>query len=197
MANKKRAKKPKHTPFNGTPKQATSECDSVQRAVRDSQRELDNREYGEGYGEGGKEALRHQKPAEDQGTDAGCTGAVEATVKPVKFPPNPPPILFEISNLTDAAEKFWGLDKGAIVGRSRKPEICWARFVCCHILAEKGMTRATIGELIGGRDPSTITNCVGEFKNLTESYLPYKQQAADFERYLWVTTNKKGAFPSK
>jgi len=182
MPTKRKTKTP-----NATAQRTPTKCDTVQRAVLNSQRELDNREYGEGYGEGGEETLRNQKPAADQGTDEGRSDIMESSLKAglKLYPPVPPPALFEVAELIEAATAFWGLEEGALIGTSKKPEICWPRFVCCWILKQKGLSNSAIGKVLGGRKHSTVFNEIKQFKALSEVHPAYKEQAKAFDRYCW------------
>ena len=197
MPAKRKIRNPqKKTPPNGNPQRTPSQCDRVQQTVHNGQRELDHREYDQGYGEGRQKVLRDQKPGEDQGADEGCFGAVENLMKEGlgNFPKEPPPALFEATDLIDAATAFWGLEEGDIVGRSRKAGIVWPRYVCVSLLRGKGMTLETIGKVLGNRDHGTIINALHQFKALTNDFPAYKEQAKIFDRYCWNTV---GQLPTK
>lgn len=100
------------------------------------------------------------------------------------YPTVPPPALFEATELIEAATLFWGLEKDALTGKSKKPEICWPRFVCCNLLRQKGLSYPAIGKVFN-RDHGTIINAVRQFAALTELYPAYKQQAKAFDKYCW------------
>lgn len=182
MPTKRKTKTP-----NATAQRTPTKCDTVQRAVLNSQRELDNREYGEGYEGSRKEALCDPEPAADQGTDEGRSDIMESSLKAglKLYPPVPPPALFEVAELIEAATAFWGLEEGALIGTSKKPEICWPRFVCCWILKQKGLSNSAIGKVLGGRKHSTVFNEIKQFKALSEVHPAYKEQAKAFDRYCW------------
>jgi hypothetical protein len=202
MPTKRKIKTP-----NATAQRTSTKCDPVQRAVLNSQRELDNREYGEGYEGSRKEALCDPEPAEDQGTDEGRSDTVEGAVNNLwrelsksqvaglkLYPPVPPPALFEAAELIEAATAFWGLEEGDLTGTSKKPEICWPRFVCCWILKQKGLSNKAIGKVLGKRKHSTVFNEIKQFKALSEAHPAYKEQAKAFDRYCWNTV---GQLPTK
>jgi chromosomal replication initiation ATPase DnaA len=131
--------------------------------------------------------LRDQKPAADQGTDEGRSDIMESSLKAglKLYPPVPPPALFEVAELIEAATAFWGLEEGALIGTSKKPEICWPRFVCCWLLKQKGLSNTAIGKVLGEREHNTIANGIKQFKALSEVYPAYKEQAKAFDRYCW------------
>ena len=109
------------------------------------------------------------------------------------YPSVPPPALFEVTELIEAATAFWGLEKDDLTGKSKKPEVCWPRFVCCWILRQKGLSDTAIGKALN-REHSTIVNAIKQFKALTEVYPAYKQQAKAFDRHCWNTV---GQLPTK
>ncbi len=100
------------------------------------------------------------------------------------YPSVPPPALFEATELIEAATAFWGLEEGDLIGISRKPEICWPRFVCCNLLRQKGLSYSAIGKVFN-RDHKTVTNAIKQFNALSELYETYKQQAKAFDKYCW------------
>ena len=110
------------------------------------------------------------------------------------YPPVPPPALFEVAELIEAATAFWGLEEGALIGTSKKPEICWPRFVCCWLLKQKGLSNTAIGKVLGEREHNTIANGIKQFKALSEVYPAYKEQAKAFDRYCW---NSSKGLPTK
>ena len=186
MPAKKKSRKQKTTPPDADPKRTPPQRDTVQRTVHNGKRELDNREYGEGYGASREAALRNPEPAEDQGADEGCADTVEGALK--NFPEEPPPALFEANHLLDAAETFWGLPKGTIALNekgSRKSGICWPRYVVCKLLWGKGMTHEAIGNLLGNRSHSTICNSIKQYNDAVQTRPAYQRQSVEFERYCW------------
>ena len=185
---KKRKARSQHitTPPDANPQRTSPKRDTVQRTVHNGERELDNREYGEGYGEGGKAALCDTQSEEAQGADEGCFDTVEDTLK--SLPKEPPPALFEAHRLLDAAETFWGLPEGTLALNekgSRKAAIHWPRSVVCKLLKDKGMTQETTGKLLGNRTPSTIHNSIKSYNSTVETMPAYRHQAVEFERYCW------------
>jgi chromosomal replication initiation ATPase DnaA len=111
---------------------------------------------------------------------------VEGDVKRLgNFPETPPPALFEAIHLLEAATAFWGLDEGDIVLRSRRADICWPRYVCVFFLKAKGMTLQSIGKFLDNRDPSSISNALKQYKDLTETFPAYQRQVVEFDRYCW------------
>ena len=189
MPKKRRTRnRQKTTPPDADPQRASTQCDTVQRTVHNGQRELDNREYGEGYGSSGETALCDPEPAEDQGADEGCFDSVEGSLK--NFPEEPPPALFEANHLLEAAEAFWGLPRGTIAHKgegSRKTGICWPRYVVCKLLLDKGLTQEAIGKLLGNRSPSTIHHSIKQYNAAIQTLPAYRRQAVEFDRYCWNT----------
>ena len=187
MPKKRKAKSRQiTTPPDANPQRTSPKRDTVQRTVHNGERELDNREYGEGYGEGGKAALCDTQSEEAQGADEGCFDTVEDTLK--SLPKEPPPALFEAHRLLDAAETFWGLPEGTLALNekgSRKAYIHWPRSVVCKLLKDKGMTHESIGKLLGNRDQSTIHNSIKSYNAAVETRPSYQHQSVDFERYCW------------
>ena len=102
------------------------------------------------------------------------------------FPKTPPPALFEARHMVDAAESFWGFPPGTLEGRSRKTDVCWARFVCCKFLYDKGMTLDAIGKLLN-RHHGSVLNGIRQYKALVETLPAYNRQAVEFDRYCWNT----------
>ena len=173
----------------------TRKRSSVQRTLSGSKRELDHREYGEGY-EGGREDLRS-----DEGTEP-AEGAIEGLPYPVEgalkqVPENPPLPLYEANQIITAAENFWGLEVGSIRGRSRKFHIVWPRFTVCSILRRKGYTYTAIGEVLQ-RDHGAAHNAVSQFNAITSYNPKYREQAVQFDRYLWKkqTANSREGYRS-
>jgi len=183
VAVKKKAKR------NDNRRRAPRNRNSVQPPVHSSERELDNREYGEGLRAPREKVLRDPEHEESEGTTERRTDSVEGAVSPSTYPPEPPPVLFECNDLLEAATAFWGLREGELQGKSRKTAVCWPRFVCCALLRAKGCTFEAIGEVFN-RDHGTISNAVKQFRTLTELYPAYREQAKAFDRYCWSSTKK-------
>ena len=167
----------------------------VQQALPSRERAVDNREYGEGYG-GSREGLRSNEGAGDaERQDQGLPDIVEGALKQV--PENPPLPLYEANQIITAAENFWGLEVGSIRGRSRKFHIVWPRFTVCSILRRKGYTYTAIGEVLN-RDHGAAHNAVSQFDAITSAYAKYREQAVQFDRYLWKkqTANSREGYRS-
>jgi chromosomal replication initiation ATPase DnaA len=120
---------------------------------------------------------------------------VEGALKQV--PENPPMPLYEANQIITAAENFWGLKVGSIRGRSRKFHIVWPRFTVCSILRKKGYTLEAIAEAIE-RDHGAVSNAVKQFDAITSAYAKYREQAVQFDRYLWKkqTANSREGYRS-
>ena len=173
--------------LNGNSRPTSPKLSAVQRTVSDNKRELDHREYGEGYEASGEKVLRNEMPKEAERPSKGLSDTVESSVNKAcikNFPKEPPPALFEATDLIDAATAFWGLEEGDITSPSRKAEICWPRYVCASLLRGKGMTLCSIGKVFN-RDHGTIINALKQFNALTETYPAYKQQAKEFDKFCW------------
>ena len=172
--------------LNGNSRPTSSKRRAVQRAVSDSKRELDHREYDRGYEANGKEVLRHPATEKAKRPSKGLSDTVESSLKAglKMYPSVPPPALFEATELIEAATAFWGLEEGDLIGKSKKPEICWPRFVCCNLLRQKGLSYPAIGKVFN-RDHGTSINAVKQFNALSELYEAYKQQAKAFDKYCW------------
>jgi len=181
------------TPPDADPKRTPSKLSSVQRTVLNGERELDNREYGEGYASRREAALCDQNKDEDQGAATRRSDTVEGSIK--LFPKTPPPALFEAQHLVDAAESFWGLPAGTLAGKSRKADICWPRFVVCKLLKDKGLTLEATGKILGNRHHGSIHNGIQQYTALCQQLPAYNRQAVEFERYCWNTF--KGYPPKK
>ena len=167
----------------------------VQQAVPSRERAVDNREYGEGYG-GSREEIRSNEGAINaEGQDQGLPDTVEGALKQV--PENPPLPLYEANQIITAAENFWGLEVGSIRGRSRKFHIVWPRFTVCSILRRKGYTYTAIGEVLN-RDHGAAHNAVSQFDAITSYNPKYREQAVQFDRYLWKkeTANSREGYRS-
>jgi len=173
--------------LNGNPRSTSPKLNPVQRAVSNGKRELDHREYDRGYEASGEKVLRNQIPKEAKRPSEGLSDPMEAAVNKAcikNFPKEPPPALFEATDLIDAATAFWGLEEGDITGPSRKVEVCWPRYVCASLLRAKGMTLCSIGKVFN-RDHGTIINALKQFTALTEIYPAYNQQAKEFDKFCW------------
>ena len=120
---------------------------------------------------------------------------MEGALKQV--PENPPLPLYEANQIITAAENFWGLEVGSIRGRSRKFHIVWPRFTVCSILRRKGYTYAAIGEVLN-RDHGAAHNAVSQFDAITSYNPKYREQAVQFDRYLWrkQTANSREGYRS-
>lgn len=167
----------------------------VQQALPSRERAVDNREYGEGYGSS-REGLRSNEGASDaEGQGEGLPDTVEGALKQV--PENPPLPLYEANQIITAAENFWGLEVGSIRGRSRKFHIVWPRFTVCSILRRKGYTYTAIGEVLN-RDHGAAHNAVSQFDAITSYNPKYREQAVQFDRYLWKkqTANSREGYRS-
>jgi chromosomal replication initiation ATPase DnaA len=105
--------------------------------------------------------------------------------------------LYEANQIITAAENFWGLKVGSIRGRSRKFHIVWPRFTVCSILRKKGYTLEAIAEAIE-RDHGAVSNAVKQFDAITSAYAKYREQAVQFDRYLWKkqTANSREGYRS-
>ena len=167
----------------------------VQQTLPSRERAVDNREYGEGYGSS-REGLRSNEGASNaEGQSEGLSDTVEGALKQV--PENPPLPLYEANQIITAAENFWGLEVGSIRGRSRKFHIVWPRFTVCSILRRKGYTYTAIGEVLN-RDHGAAWNAVSQFDAITSYNPKYREQAVQFDRYLWKkqTANSREGYRS-
>ena len=173
----------------------TRKRSSVQRTLSGSKRELDHREYGEGYEDSREELCSNKGTEEAEGATEGLSDTVEGALKQV--PENPPLPLYEANQIITAAENFWGLEVGSIRGRSRKFHIVWPRFTVCSILRRKGYTYTAIGEVLQ-RDHGAAMNAVNQFDAITSAYAKYREQAVQFDRYLWrkQTANSREGYRS-
>ena len=130
--------------------------------------------------------MRHPAEEEAEGPREGLSDTVESSLKAglKLYPPVPPPALFEAKELIKAAAAFWGLKEEDLIGKSKKIEICWPRFVVSHILRQKGFSYPAIGKVLN-RDHGTIINAVKQYNALTEVYPAYQEQAKAFDKYCW------------
>ena len=177
-------------------KKSTSKARStVQRALSNSKRELDNREYDQGYALDAKEVCSDKRKEKNQRSGKGLFNPVESAVGLANVPENPPIPLFEANSIIEIAESFWGLAEGSIRGRSRVFHILWPRYVVCGILRSKGYTYQAVGDVLD-RDHGSIMNACEQYKAITETLPKYQEQAVQFDRYLWskLTTNSRNGY---
>ena len=182
---------------NNRKKTAPKARSTVQRALSDSVRELDNREYDQGYALDAEEVRSDKGVQKDKGTAKRLSDPVEGSVIRQNIPENPPIPLFEANAIIEIAERYWGLKEGSIKGRSRVFHILWPRYVICEILREKGYTYQAAGDVLD-RDHGSVMNACEQFKAITETYPKYKEQATQFDRYLWskLTANARNGYSS-
>ena len=167
----------------------------VQQALPSRERAVDNREYGEGYG-GSREEIRSNEGAGDaEGEDQGLPNTVEGVLR--KVPENPPLPLYEANQIITAAERDWGLDPGSIRGKSRQFHIVWARYIVCSILHRKGYGLGSI-ELVVNKANGAARHAINQFNAITKTYSKYRDQAVQFDRYLWSkqTANSREGYRS-
>ena len=182
---------------NNRKKSAPKARNTVQRALSDSKRELDNREYDKGYAPDAEEVRSDKGVQKDKGAAKRLSDPVEGSVIRQNIPENPPIHLFEANAIIEIAERYWGLPEGSIKGRSRVFHILWPRYVICEILREKGYTYQAAGDVLD-RDHGSIMNACEQYKAITETYPKYKEQATQFDRYLWskLTANARNGYSS-
>lgn len=182
---------------NNRKKSAPKARNTVQRALSDSKRELDNREYDKGYAPDAEEVRSDKGVQKDKGTAKRLSDPVEGSVIRENIPENPPIPLFEANAIIKIAESFWGLPEGSIKGRSRMFHILWPRYVVSGILRSKGYTYQAAGDVLE-RDHGSIMNACEQYKAITETYPKYKEQATQFDRYLWskLTANARNGYSS-
>ena len=182
---------------NNRKKSAPKARNTVQRALSDSKRELDNREYDKGYAPDAEEVRSDKGVQKDKGTAKRLSDPVEGSVIRENIPENPPIPLFEANAIIKIAEAFWGLPEGSIKGRSRMFHILWPRYVVSGILRSKGYTYQAAGDVLE-RDHGSIMNACEQYKAITETYPKYKEQATQFDRYLWskLTANARNGYSS-
>ena len=182
---------------NNRKKSAPKARNTVQRALSDSKRELDNREYDKGYAPDAEEVRSDKGVQKDKGTAKRLSDPVEGSVIRENIPENPPIPLFEANAIIKIAESFWGLPEGSIKGRSRVFHILWPRYVVSGILRSKGYTYQAAGDVLE-RDHGSIMNACEQYKAITETYPKYKEQATQFDRYLWskLTANARNGYSS-
>lgn len=182
---------------NNRKKSASQTRNTVQRALSDSKRELDNREYDKGYAPDAEEVCSDERKEKNQRSGKGLSDPVEGSVIRENIPENPPIPLFEANAIIKIAESFWGLPEGSIKGRSRVFHILWPRYVVSGILRSKGYTYQAAGDVLE-RDHGSIMNACEQYKAITETYPKYKEQAVQFDRYLWskLTANARNGYSS-
>lgn len=182
---------------NNRKKSAPKARNTVQRALSDSKRELDNREYDQGYALDAEEVRSDKGVQKDKGTAKRLSDPVEGSVIRENIPENPPIPLFEANAIIEIAERYWGLPEGSIKGRSRMFHILWPRYVVSGILRSKGYTYQAAGDVLE-RDHGSIMNACEQYKAITETYPKYKEQATQFDRYLWskLTANARNGYSS-
>jgi chromosomal replication initiator protein len=78
-------------------------------------------------------------------------------------------------DILDIISKESGVSIGEIVSKSRKKEVVNARFIFCSILKDHyGYSLVHIGELIGGRDHTTIINAIDQHKSRVKNEDSYR-----------------------
>ena len=193
------ASKRKGSNENNKQGSVTRKRSSVQRTLSGSKRELDHREYGEGY-EGGREELCSNEGTEEaEGPREGLSDTVEGAVagRLGKVPENPPMPLYEANQIIEAAEGYWGLKPGSIRDDSRKFNVVWPRFIVCSILRRKGYDYSAIDVVIN-KKRGAARYAVNQFDAITSVYEKYREQAVQFDRYLWKkeTANSREGYRS-
>ena len=189
------ASKRKKSDENNKQGTTTRKRSRVQQALPSGERAVDNREYGEGYGSS-REGLRSNEGAGDaEGQDQGLPDTVEGALKQV--PENPPLPLYEANQIITAAERYWGLSPGDIRGKSRQFHIVWARYIVCSILHRKGYGLGSI-ELVVNKANGAARHALNQFDAITKTYSKYREQAVQFDRYLWkkITANSREGYRS-
>ena len=189
------ASKRKKSDENNKQGTTTRKRSRVQQTLPSRERAVDNREYGEGYGSS-REGLRSNEGASDaEGQSEGLSDTVEGALR--KVPENPPLPLYEANQIITAAEKYWGLEPGSIRGKSRQFHIVWARYIVCSILHRKGYGLGSI-ELVVDKANGAARHALNQFDAITKTYSKYREQAVQFDRYLWkkVTANSREGYRS-
>ena len=167
----------------------------VQQALPSRERAVDNREYGEGYGSSREEIRSNEGASNAEGQDQGLPDTVEGVLR--KVPENPPLPLYEANQIITAAERYWGLSPGDIRGKSRQFHIVWARYIVCSILHRKGYGLGSI-ELVVNKANGAARHAINQFDAITKTYSKYRDQAVQFDRYLWSkqTANSREGYRS-
>ena len=180
---------------NNRKKSAPKTRNTVQRALSDSKRELDNREYDQGYALDAEEVRSDKGVQKDKGTAKRLSDPVEGSLKQV--PENPPMPLYEANQIITAAERYWGLNSGEIRGSKRKFHIVWARYVVCSILNRKGYTVGAIDTVLN-KKKGAAHHGLKAFDSITKTYPKYRDQVVQFDRYLWnkQTANSREGYNS-
>lgn len=189
------ASKRKGSDENNQQGTTTRKRSRVQQTLPSGERAVDNREYGEGYGSS-REGLRSNEGASNaEGQGEGLPDTVEGALR--KVPENPPLPLYEANQIITAAEKYWGLEPGSIRGKSRQFHIVWARYIVCSILHRKGYGLGSI-ELVVNKANGAARHALNQFDAITKTYSKYREQAVQFDRYLWkkVTANSREGYRS-
>jgi len=189
------ASKRKKSDENNQQGTTTRKRSRVQPSLPSGERAVDNREYGEGYGSS-REGLRSNEGASNaEGQSEGLPDTVEGTLR--KVPENPPLPLYEANQIIQAAEGYWGLKPGSIRGKSRQFHIVWARYIVCSILHRKGYGLGSI-ELVVDKANGAARHALNQFDAITKTYSKYREQAVQFDRYLWkkVTANSREGYRS-
>tara|TARA_R100001594_G_scaffold18177_1_gene36325 strand:+ start:8116 stop:8712 length:597 start_codon:yes stop_codon:yes gene_type:complete len=190
------ATKRKRINENNRKKSTPKTRSTVQRTLPDSVRELDNRKYDQGYALDAKEVCSDKRKEKNQRSGKGLSDPVESLVGNLSnVPENPPIPLFEANSIIEIAESFWGLSEGSIRGRSRVFHVLWPRYVVCGILRSKGYTYQAVADVLD-RDHGSIMNACEQYKAITETLPKYKEQATQFDRYLWskLTANSRNGY---
>jgi len=177
----------------------TRKRSSVQPALPNGERAVDNREYGKGYGSSREELRSNEAAGDAEGQGEGLPDPVEGAVvgRLGKVPENPPMPLYEANQIIEAAEGYWGLKPGSIRDDGRQFNVVWPRFIVCSILRRKGYSYSAIDVVIN-KKRGAARYAVNQFDAITSVYEKYREQVVQFDRYLWKkeTANSREGYRS-
>lgn len=70
---------------------------------------------------------------------------------------------------------FFEITSSELKSQSRKKELVWARCIVAYALKENtGFSLKKIGEILGGRDHSTVSYQLDQYRDLSEFDKPFK-----------------------
>ena len=96
---------------------------------------------------------------------ASLQAAVKSLISPnIVVPVNPAAPREAMLAIISQTARAYGLGADDVIGRSKLPEVCYARSEAAYLCHVAGFSMPRIGALMGGRDHSTIHAAIGKHK---------------------------------
>lgn len=84
--------------------------------------------------------------------------------------------------ISDAIEKVTGIGFSMLANKTRKHSVVFARHIYCYQMRDKtNLSLKEIGQMLGGRDHTTVVNSVRVYHNLNETDDAFYQLALKIE----------------